>query len=175
MSTIKGQAHTRPGSRWGHLLDRCTARRGQTPRTRRPQPDVNPADGATLTNSVTADLRRRGTVTLVPELLFSYGTLRQRDVQLTTFGRELDGSDDAIVGYQLDWVTITDARVIETSGSDRHPILQPGTQDDAVAGSVFEITDAELAAADEYEVDDYQRVQVPLRSGRQAWVYVFAG
>ncbi|MDR3661800.1 MAG: gamma-glutamylcyclotransferase [Mycobacterium sp.] len=111
----------------------------------------------------------------MPELLFSYGTLRQRDVQLTTFGRELDGSDDAIVGYQLDWVTITDARVIETSGSDRHPILQPGTQDDAVAGSVFEITDAELAAADEYEVDDYQRVQVPLRSGRQAWVYVFAG
>ncbi|WP_204354768.1 gamma-glutamylcyclotransferase family protein [Mycolicibacterium llatzerense] len=109
------------------------------------------------------------------ELLFSYGTLRQRDVQLSTFGRELNGSDDAIVGYRLGWVTITDPHVIETSGSDRHPILKPGTPEDAVDGSVFEITDAELVAADEYEVDDYQRVQVPLRSGRQAWVYVFAG
>lgn len=106
-----------------------------------------------------------GTVTHVPELLFSYGTLRQRDVQLSTFGRELDGSDDAIVGYRLDWVTITDPHVVETSGSDRHPILKSGTPEDAVDGSVFEITDAELVAADE----------VPLRSGRQAWVYVFAG
>ena len=30
-------------------------------------------------------------------------------------------------------------------------------------------------AADEYEVDDYRRVAVPLRSGATAWVYVFAG
>lgn len=108
----------------------------------------------------------------MPELLFSYGTLRQRDVQLITFGRELDGSEDAIVGYRLDWITITDPHVIAASGSDRHPILKPGTEDDAVDGSVFEITDDELVAADEYEVDDYQRVQVPLRSGKQAWVYV---
>jgi hypothetical protein len=32
-----------------------------------------------------------------------------------------------------------------------------------------------LTAADEYEVDDYVRVAVPLRSGGEAWVYVFAG
>ena len=108
-------------------------------------------------------------------LLFSYGTLRQRDVQLSTFGRKLAGADDAIVGYRLEWLTITDPHVIETSGSDRHPVLKPGTADDAVDGSVFEITETELAAADEYEVDDYRRVLVPLRSGRQAWVYVFAG
>ncbi|MGB8407224.1 MAG: gamma-glutamylcyclotransferase family protein [Mycobacterium sp.] len=109
------------------------------------------------------------------ELLFSYGTLRQRDVQLNTFGRELDGAVDAIVGYRLGWLTITDPHVIETSGSDCHPILKPGTEADSVDGSVFEITESELAAADEYEVDDYRRVQVPLRSGKQAWVYVFAG
>jgi gamma-glutamylcyclotransferase (GGCT)/AIG2-like uncharacterized protein YtfP len=112
----------------------------------------------------------------VTELLFSYGTLRQRDVQLTTFGRELDGYDDAIVGYELHYVTITDPHVIATSGSDRHPILKssdrPGA---AVDGVVFAISESELAAADEYEVDDYARVRVPLRSGAQAWVYVFAG
>jgi gamma-glutamylcyclotransferase (GGCT)/AIG2-like uncharacterized protein YtfP len=111
----------------------------------------------------------------VTESLFSYGTLRQREVQLTTFGRVLDGHDDAIVGYELDWVTITDPHVIATSGSDRHPILRrsdrPGAQ---VAGTVFNITEMELAAADEYEVNDYKRVLVPLRSGGQAWVYVLA-
>ena len=110
------------------------------------------------------------------ELLFSYGTLRQREVQLTTFGRELNGQSDAIVGFELDYVTITDPHVIATSGSDRHPILRPTDRAEAqVAGTVFTITGAELAAADEYEVDDYRRIEVPLRSGRRAWVYVFAG
>lgn len=28
---------------------------------------------------------------------------------------------------------------------------------------------------DSYEVDDYRRIAVPLRSGATAWVYVFAG
>jgi gamma-glutamylcyclotransferase (GGCT)/AIG2-like uncharacterized protein YtfP len=112
----------------------------------------------------------------VTELLFSYGTLRQPEVQRATFGRELDGSPDAIVGYDLDYVTITDPHVIATSGSDRHPILRqtdrPGA---AVEGTVFAISEADLAAADEYEVDDYRRVAVPLRSGERAWVYVFGG
>jgi gamma-glutamylcyclotransferase (GGCT)/AIG2-like uncharacterized protein YtfP len=109
------------------------------------------------------------------ELLFSYGTLRQPDVQRTTFGRELDGRPDAIVGYELDYVTITDPHVIATSGSDRHPILRPSDRADAaIEGTVFAISTTDLAAADEYEVDDYARVAVPLRSGRTAWVYVFA-
>jgi gamma-glutamylcyclotransferase (GGCT)/AIG2-like uncharacterized protein YtfP len=109
-----------------------------------------------------------------PQLLFSYGTLRQRDVQLATFGRELEGRLDAIVGYELDWIVITDPHVIQTSGSDRHPILKPtGRTDAAVEGTVFSVSAAELAAADEYEVDDYHRVAVPLRSGETAWVYVF--
>jgi Gamma-glutamyl cyclotransferase, AIG2-like len=111
----------------------------------------------------------------VTELLFSYGTLRQRDVQVSTFGRELDGRPDAIVGYDLDYVTVIDPHVIATSGSDRHPILRPSNRSDAsVEGTVFEISEAELAAADNYEVGDYHRIAVPLRSGDQAWVYVFA-
>ena len=109
------------------------------------------------------------------QLLFSYGTLRQRDVQLATFGRELEGYIDALIGYDLDYVTITDPHVIAASGSGRHPILRPTNRPDAhVDGTVFTISDAELAAADEYEVDDYRRISVSLRSGAQAWVYVFA-
>jgi gamma-glutamylcyclotransferase (GGCT)/AIG2-like uncharacterized protein YtfP len=105
----------------------------------------------------------------VTELLFSYGTLRQPEVQLTTFGRELDGRPDAIVGYDLEYVTITDPHVIATSGSDRHPILKPTERADAaVEGTVFAISAEELAAADEYEVDDYRRIAVPLRSGDHA-------
>jgi gamma-glutamylcyclotransferase (GGCT)/AIG2-like uncharacterized protein YtfP len=46
--------------------------------------------------------------------------------------------------------------------------------DAAVDGTVFTITATELAAADDYEVDDYTRVVVRLRSGRQAWVYALA-
>lgn len=109
------------------------------------------------------------------ELLFSYGTLRQREVQRATFGREVDGRPDAIVGYRLDYVTITDPHVIATSGSDRHPVLRRSDAHDAcVTGLVFTISAAELAAADDYEVDDYRRIAVPLRSGPHAWVYVFA-
>lgn len=46
--------------------------------------------------------------------------------------------------------------------------------EDAVAGSVFAITDAEPASADDYEVDDYARVEATLRSGANAWVYLDA-
>ncbi|WP_382309916.1 gamma-glutamylcyclotransferase family protein [Herbiconiux sp. UC225_62] len=108
-------------------------------------------------------------------LLFSYGTLRQPEVQLATFGRLLGGREAAVVGYRLDWLTITDPAVIATSGSDRHPLLVPDPAAAPVSGTVFEITVDELLAADEYEVDDYARVLVPLDSGEQAWVYVFAG
>jgi gamma-glutamylcyclotransferase (GGCT)/AIG2-like uncharacterized protein YtfP len=110
------------------------------------------------------------------ELLFSYGTLRQRDVQLAVFGRELIGRPDAIVGFDLDHVTITDPQVIAASGSDRHPMLRPSPRPDAtIEGTALEVGAADLVAADAYEVDDYRRVQVPLRSGGQAWVYVFSG
>lgn len=112
-------------------------------------------------------------------LLFSYGTLRQPEVQLATFGRLLAGREAAVVGFRLEWLAITDPHVIATSGSDRHPLLVPAGETvgekASVPGTVFEVGAAELAAADEYEVDEYRRVLVPLDSGEQAWVYVFAG
>jgi len=109
-------------------------------------------------------------------LLFSYGTLQRAGVQRATFGRELDGQPDAVVGFRIETLRITDADVIATSGSAEHPMLV--ATDDAgaeIEGTVFSITAAQLAAADAYEVDDYARVEVPLRSGGTAWVYVLAG
>ncbi len=106
--------------------------------------------------------------------LFSYGTLRQPEVQRALFGREVPTVADTLPGYRLDWLTITDPEVIATSGSDRHPILRPGSPADAVAGACLELDDAELAAADAYEVDDYARATATLGSGAEAWVYLSA-
>ena len=107
--------------------------------------------------------------------LFSYGTLRQPDVQMASFGRLLAGSDDAMPGYRVEQVEITDPDVLATSGARFHPIVAPaGDPSEEVAGTVFRINEEELWAADAYEVDDYARTQVKLKSGIHAWVYVKA-
>ena len=70
-------------------------------------------------------------------------------------------------------VAIDDPEVVRTSGKTHHPIVAfTGKSEDRVPGAVFEITDAELARADEYEVAAYVRVKAPLASGVEAWVYV---
>lgn len=107
--------------------------------------------------------------------LFSYGTLRYPDVQKTSFGRLLEGSEDSMPGFRKEMVEITDPDVIETSGERFHPIVLPSDNpNDEVAGTVFRITPEELTAADEYEVSDYKRIEVALKSGIRAWVYVKA-
>ncbi|GAA4177740.1 gamma-glutamylcyclotransferase family protein [Shinella granuli] len=108
-------------------------------------------------------------------LLFSYGTLQLKSVQLSSFGRLLDGEDDAMTGYRKDMVEITDPDVLRRSGERFHPLVVPsGTAADEVPGKVFRITARELAAADAYEVSDYKRVEVTLKSGRRAFAYVKA-
>jgi hypothetical protein len=39
---------------------------------------------------------------------------------------------------------------------------------------LFHVSAEQLDAADAYEVGDYKRVEVSLRSGRSAWAYVKA-
>ena len=108
-------------------------------------------------------------------LLFSYGTLQLESVQLSSFRRRLDGEPDAMTGYARTMVEITDPDVLAASGERFHPIVSPSSDpSDEVAGMVFRISADELAAADHYEVADYVRVQVRLKSGRDAWVYVKA-
>jgi gamma-glutamylcyclotransferase (GGCT)/AIG2-like uncharacterized protein YtfP len=106
--------------------------------------------------------------------LFSYGTLQQPGVQMASFGRLLKGTPDALPGWKTEMVEITDAEVFCKSGERFHPILVPGEAPDEVAGMVFEISAEELASADRYEVADYKRIAVRLKSGIDAWVYVKA-
>ncbi|MDG4822517.1 gamma-glutamylcyclotransferase [Asanoa sp. WMMD1127] len=108
-------------------------------------------------------------------LLFSYGTLRDPAVQQANFGRLLSGRPDALPGHRLDQLKITSAAVVAVSGAAWHPVAAPSDNPtDSVPGVVFEITDAELTAADGYEAADYRRALLPLRSGASAWVYVAA-
>ena len=85
-------------------------------------------------------------------LLFSYGTLQQEEVQLSTFGRKLEGEKDLLLGYEPSLVKIRDG---------------------SVQGTVFEVTDDELAQADRFEAEfAYTRVTAALASGKEAWVYI---
>jgi GNAT superfamily N-acetyltransferase len=94
--------------------------------------------------------------------LFAYGTLQQEDIQWETFGRLLDGQPDELRGFE-----------VSTSRTNHANIVFNGRDDSRVVGTVFDITDADLAAADEYERrSNYKRIVVTLSSGRPAWTYV---
>jgi hypothetical protein len=108
--------------------------------------------------------------------LFSYGTLQQEDVQRATFDRLLDGHADELPGFEPSLVRIEDPQQAAASGRTHHAnVTFNGRADSRVPGTVFEVTDAELAAADDYERPaSYERIVVSLASGKEAWVYVHA-
>ncbi len=109
-------------------------------------------------------------------MLFSYGTLQQERVQLATFGRRLEGRKDELRGFELVQVPIEDPRRVAATGRTHNPNpVRSAREDSRVSGTALEVTDAELAAADEYEKPDaYVRIEVTLASGLQAWMYVDA-
>jgi len=107
--------------------------------------------------------------------LFSYSTLQHEDVQIATFGRRLEGRTDALPGYATALFEIKDAAVVATSGKTHHLMARPSANPaDEVTGKAFRLTAAELAAADTYEVSAYKRIEVRLKSGLAAFVYVGA-
>ena len=97
-------------------------------------------------------------------LLFSYGNLQQRDLQVAILGRELAGRKDVLPGY---------ARAITDVGDVVYYDIEPSSDpENAVSGTLFEITEEELAAVDLYEKGrEYRRISVRLQSGVQAWAY----
>lgn len=106
-------------------------------------------------------------------LLFSYGVLQQEEVQLSTFGRRLNGQRDELPKFEQTLVRIEDPRVVTALGKTHHANVEfNGNDGSRVPGMVFEITDAELASVDEFEAAFlYVRVAALLASGREAWVY----
>jgi gamma-glutamylcyclotransferase (GGCT)/AIG2-like uncharacterized protein YtfP len=95
------------------------------------------------------------------ELLFSYGTLQDEDVQLATFGRELEGEVDSLPRYG------------QTTYGPHLNLEFTGQESDAVAGMCFKVTSEEILQADVYEATaNYKRILVELKSGERAWVYL---
>jgi hypothetical protein len=110
-------------------------------------------------------------------LLFSYGTLQQEDVQRATFGRVLQGQGDELPGFEPSLVRMLDVALAAAVGRTHHAnVTRNGRPESRVIGTVFEVKDDELAAADVYERPaSYERIAVTLASGKEAWVYVYAG
>src|SRR5215510_6480649 len=107
------------------------------------------------------------------EYLFTYGTLQLEEVQLSTFGRQLDGKPDTLVGYRLVMIKILDEDFVAKSGTADHRNLQfTGDASDLVEGIVFAVTMEELERSDAYEPEGYERVPVQLQSDAIAWIYL---
>ena len=108
--------------------------------------------------------------------LFSYGTLQSEEVQRATFGRPLDGEPDVLPRFEASSVRIEDPAMAASLGRTHHAnVTFNGRHDSTVRGTVYGLTDAELAAADEFERPfAYKRIAVNLASGKRAWVYVDA-
>ncbi|WP_066547372.1 MULTISPECIES: gamma-glutamylcyclotransferase family protein [unclassified Sphingomonas] len=108
------------------------------------------------------------------QALFSYGTLQLPEVQRATFGRLLSGTPDVLTGFRRIMIEIDDPDVRDASGIATHPALVADPDAPPIPGQVFDVTNAELAAADVYESANYRRITVTLMSGRSAWVYIRA-
>ena len=107
-------------------------------------------------------------------LVFSYGTLQIERVQRELLGRLVRMDDDALLGFEAVPVEIDHPDVIEFSGSSTHLALVPGDPAARIAGKVLHVTEADLPPLDDYEGDEYRRIEVTLESGTRAWVYVKA-
>ena len=110
-------------------------------------------------------------------MLFSYGTLQLKAVQLETIGRVLSGAADQLVGFEMTTAEIQDRAFVAASGKSLHAnVTFTGNNDDRVSGTVFQLTDDELVRCDEYERPArYHRVLAKLASGGEAWVYLTDG
>ena len=105
-------------------------------------------------------------------LLFSYGTLQQESVQRSLFGRSLHVSPDELIGFALEIIELDDPDFVAKSGKARHTIVRhTGDTTQRIHGMALEVTEDDLAKADEYEPPEYARIGVTLASGREAWVY----
>lgn len=96
------------------------------------------------------------------ELLFAYGTLRNRDVQEQVIKRVAVGVPDRLIGYRKSTMEI-DGEIFPALVEDPHSIVD---------GILLEVKKDELPKLDRYEGDAYKRKRVVLNSGKKAWTYM---
>lgn len=101
------------------------------------------------------------------ENLFAYGTLKDREIQETIFGRVLTGVPDKLVGY-----TIKEINIEEEFGLTPYPIItETHNPEDVISGIRYSLSKHELELADNYEGIHYKRIKVQLNSNETVWTY----
>ena len=101
------------------------------------------------------------------EKLFAYGTLKDKDIQETIFGRILTGTPDTLTGYAIQEITIE-----EEFGIVNYPVIvETKNNEDFIDGVIYEVSEIDLHQADLYEGMHYKRVEVHLHSKQKAWAY----
>lgn len=95
-------------------------------------------------------------------------------MQRSVYGRVLRGEPDSLAGWVRTLIKVPKSHKAASLGTTHYANVEPSPQtSSSVAGTVLELTDAELEASDGYERDaEYVRVMITLASGRGAWVYV---
>ncbi|WP_035647653.1 gamma-glutamylcyclotransferase family protein [Flavobacterium sp. ASV13] len=102
------------------------------------------------------------------EQLFSYGTLRSKQIQMQVFNKVLSGTADQLLGYKLKSLQIEE----EFGMADYVVAVASENPSEIIHGIVFNVTLADLAKVDLFESNAYKRVQVTLKSGTVAWIYM---
>ncbi|WP_264553877.1 gamma-glutamylcyclotransferase family protein [Flavobacterium sp. N2038] len=102
------------------------------------------------------------------EKLFSYGTLRSKEVQMRLFKKVLTGTPDQLLGYKLKSLKIEE----EFGMADYVVVVPSENSSDIIHGVVFNVSNADLAKVDLFESNAYRRLQVKLQSGETAWIYM---
>jgi gamma-glutamylcyclotransferase (GGCT)/AIG2-like uncharacterized protein YtfP len=107
-------------------------------------------------------------------LIFSHGSLQEESVQIALYGRLLRGEPDELIDCVRTQVAVPAGHKAKASGLAHYANVEfTAGCGGRVAGTVFELTEAELAQTDAYEQEaEYVRVMMGLASGRRAWVYV---
>ncbi|MDW8851940.1 gamma-glutamylcyclotransferase family protein [Flavobacterium sp. MMLR14_040] len=102
------------------------------------------------------------------EQLFSYGTLRSKEIQRQVFNRILIGKPDQLLGHKLKSLQIEE----EFGMADYVVVVPSADASDIIHGVVFDVSNADLAKVDIFESNSYKRVRVKLKSGTEAWIYM---
>ena len=102
------------------------------------------------------------------EQLFSYGTLQSKEIQMQVFNKLLTGTEDQLAGYKL-----KELQIEEEFGMEDYFVAMPSENPlDAVQGIAFAISTDDLTKADQFESNAYKRIQITLKSGTIAWIYI---
>lgn len=93
--------------------------------------------------------------------LFTYGTIKDPEVQKKVIGRVAESRNDSLEGYSKSSIVLKGIT---------YSILVKGTEE--IKGVVLQLTEDELKKFDVFETAAYRRIMEQLKSGVRAWVYV---